>query len=175
MNFFIVAGISKRTLSFIFILKIFAGVALWAIYTFYYKDRATSDIYKYFDASKVMFDTLKTNPTHFLKMLTGIGNDTDAFTSYYDKMNFWSRQIERAAQGGPFHNLQLENLAAAGAAARAPLLRQRGANAMPLDAAGVGDGREGQRAAAVGQIGVSLCAAVSSFDDAGSCAAINVN
>ncbi len=94
MKFFDMEGISKRTLSLIFILKIFSGITLWAVYTFYYKDRATSDIYKYFDASKIMFDTLKTNPVHFLKMLTGIGNNTLEFSPYYDKMNFWSRQIE---------------------------------------------------------------------------------
>ncbi len=94
MSFFEIEGISKSALSFTFILKIIAGLALWAIYTFYYKNRATADIYKYFDASQIMFDALKTNPLHFLKMLTGIGNDTPEFGVYYDKMNFWSRQIE---------------------------------------------------------------------------------
>lgn len=94
MRFFDVEGISKRTLSLVFILKIIAGLLVWAVYTFYYTDRITADIYKYFDASKIMFDALKTNPLHFLKMLTGIGNDTPEFIPYYDKMNFWSRQIE---------------------------------------------------------------------------------
>ena len=94
MNFFALEGISKRSLSIIFLLKIICGTALWAIYTFYYTNRATADIYKYFDASKIMFDALKTNPTHFLKMLSGIGNNTPEFLPYYDKMNYWSRQIE---------------------------------------------------------------------------------
>jgi hypothetical protein len=94
MKFFDVEGISKRTLSFVFILKIICGLILWSVYTFYYKDRAISDIYKYFDASKIMFDALKTNPIHFFKMLTGIGNNAPEFLPYYDKMNFWSRQIE---------------------------------------------------------------------------------
>lgn len=94
MRFFDVEGLSKRTLSLVFILKIMAGILVWAVYTFYYTDRITADIYKYFDASKIMFDTLQSNPVHFLKMLTGIGNDTPEFTAYYDKMNFWSRQIE---------------------------------------------------------------------------------
>jgi hypothetical protein len=41
-----------------------------------------------------MFDALKTNPIHFFKMLSGIGNNTPEFLPYYDKMNYWSRQIE---------------------------------------------------------------------------------
>lgn len=94
MRFFDMEGVSKRTLSLVFLLKIIAGLLVWAVYTFYYKDRITADIYKYFDASKIMFDALKSNPVHFLKMLTGIGNDTPEFIPYYDKMNFWSRQIE---------------------------------------------------------------------------------
>jgi hypothetical protein len=94
MNFFALEDISKRSLTLVFLLKIVCGTLLWAIYTFYYTNRNTADIYKYFDASKVMFDALKTNPIHFFKMLSGIGNNTPEFLPYYDKMNYWSRQIE---------------------------------------------------------------------------------
>lgn len=94
MSFFHVEGISKRTLSLLFLLKVACGLALWAIYTFYYTDRATADIYKYFDDSKVLFDTLKTNPSHFFKMLFGIGNNAPEFDKYYTEMNFWARKID---------------------------------------------------------------------------------
>lgn len=76
----------------IFILKIACGLLLWAIYTFYYKDRATADIYKYFDDSKVMYDALKSKPSHYFKMLFGIGNNTTEFDAYYSQMNYWSRK-----------------------------------------------------------------------------------
>jgi hypothetical protein len=92
MKFFDVDGISKKMFSAIFLLKIIAGLAVWAIYTFYYPDRTTADIYKYFDDSKVIFDALKTNPAHYFKMLTGIGNNGAEFNSYYTQMNFWARQ-----------------------------------------------------------------------------------
>ena len=65
MKFFDIEGVSKQTFSGIFILKIIFGLLLWAIYTFYYKDRATADIYKYFDDSKVLFDSLKINQIHY--------------------------------------------------------------------------------------------------------------
>ncbi|MCX6295438.1 MAG: hypothetical protein NTX97_05120, partial [Bacteroidetes bacterium] len=57
-------------------------------------DRSTSDIYKYFDDSEILFSTLRRNPVHFLKMLTGIGNNTPEFDQYYLKMHYWARKID---------------------------------------------------------------------------------
>lgn len=94
MKFFEVDGISKKTIIFIFLLKILFGLALWAVYTYYYTNRATADIYKYFDDSKVIFDILKTNPKHFFQLLFGIGNSTPEFDIYYSNMNFWARKID---------------------------------------------------------------------------------
>ena len=94
MKFFDIEGLSKRNISGIFILKIAFGIILWAIYTFYYTDRSTADIYKYFDDSKILFDTLRTNPSHFFKMLFGIGNNTPEFQQYYAHMNYWARKID---------------------------------------------------------------------------------
>ena len=94
MKFFEVEGISKGLLSGIFILKIFFGLLLWAIYTFYYTDRSTADIYKYFDDSKILNDILKTNPIHFFKILLGIGNNAPEFEPYYAQMHFWARKID---------------------------------------------------------------------------------
>jgi hypothetical protein len=94
MDFFGIDGISRRSVSGIFVLKILSGLALWAIYTFYYTERSTADIYKYFDDSKVISDALWTNPSDYLKMLTGIGNNTPAFDHYYSEMNYWARKID---------------------------------------------------------------------------------
>lgn len=91
IRFFELSGISKKWVTGAFLLKVIAGFAVWAIYTFYYTDRATSDIYKYFDDSKVIFDALKSNPSHYLAMLTGIGNDGGDYNQYYNQMNFWAR------------------------------------------------------------------------------------
>jgi hypothetical protein len=94
MNFFEADGLSKRLVSFIFMLKVVFGLLLWAIYTFYYKDRSTADIYKYFDDSKILFDAIKTNPVHFFKMMTGIGNTSPDFDIYYNQMHYWARRID---------------------------------------------------------------------------------
>lgn len=94
MDFFVVNGISKRKLSGIFLLKIAFGIALWAVYTFYYPDRGTADIYKYFDDSAVIFNALKTKPLDYFKLLFGVGNNTPAFDHYYSEMHYWARKVD---------------------------------------------------------------------------------
>lgn len=91
-RFFNAPGISKRSISLVFTLKICFGLLLWYIYTFYYPNRATADIYKYFDDSRIMFDALKKEPAHYFKMLFGIGNNTPEFDQYYTAMNYWAKK-----------------------------------------------------------------------------------
>lgn len=94
ISFFKIEGFPIRWFQRVFILKILFGVALWAIYTFYYTDRSTADIYKYFDDSKPMFDALKTNPVDYFKMLFGYQNDSEYFNQYYHQMSNWFREYD---------------------------------------------------------------------------------
>ncbi|MCU0436142.1 MAG: hypothetical protein MUC87_21985 [Bacteroidia bacterium] len=90
----------KRFLPAAFLLKIAAGTALWYIYTYYYTDRSTSDIWKYFDDSGILFSALQSSPTDFLRMITGIGDDAPHIAAtYYQKMNYWYQQFD-----SPFFN-----------------------------------------------------------------------
>jgi hypothetical protein len=79
----------------VFVLKITAGVVMYLLYTYYYTDRSTADIFKYFDDSKVMHDALFKNPVDFFRMIFSIGNDTPHFTEeYYKHMHNWFRIYE---------------------------------------------------------------------------------
>ena len=90
-----VPGLSLRWLSLIFLLKVLAGTALWAIYTWVYPDRSNADVFKYFDDSAIMFGALSEHPTDYFKMLIGIGNDSQWFSDqYYSVMNNWYRKFE---------------------------------------------------------------------------------
>ena len=87
--------LSRKTISIIFLLKIFFGILFFLIYTYYYADRATADIYKYFDDSKVMYEAICKNPIGFFKMIVGIKNDNSYFDKmYYFHMNNWYRKYE---------------------------------------------------------------------------------
>lgn len=94
LGFFKATGLSTRFLQGVFLLKILAGTALVAIYTYYYTNRATADVYKYFDDGQVMFNAIKHSPADYFKMLFGIGNDTPHFATYYNQMNNWYRVYE---------------------------------------------------------------------------------
>ena len=72
-------------------LKVVSGFLLYLIYTYYYTDRSTADIWKYYDDGMVMFSALSQQPSDYFKMLFGVMNDTPHFQSYYDTMNHWYR------------------------------------------------------------------------------------
>ena len=75
-----------------FLLKVMSGVFLYLIYTRYYTDRSTADIFKYFDDSSVMYKAIFDNPGDFIRMICGLGNDSAYFNDrYYDVMLNWNR------------------------------------------------------------------------------------
>jgi hypothetical protein len=92
-NFFKIKNIPTFFPVTAFLVKILAGIILTFIYTYYYPNRNTADIFKYFDDSKIMYEAFFSNFPDFIKMLSGIGNDSIYFNeNYYDKMNWWYRQ-----------------------------------------------------------------------------------
>ncbi len=91
-RFFKIEGVRSEALQFAFIIKIAAGFALYFIYRYYYTNRASADIFKYFDDGKIMASAFYSHPVDYLKMLFGIQNDTPYFThTYYNQMNNWFR------------------------------------------------------------------------------------
>jgi len=90
-----VPGLPMRAVAGLFLLKVIAGTAMWAVYTWVYTDRSFADVFKYFDDSAVMFSALADRPVDFLRMLFGIGNDSPYFDErYYMVMNHWYREYE---------------------------------------------------------------------------------
>ncbi len=88
-NLFKLPGLSNRYTLFAFYLKLLFGIALWYIYTYHYKNRDTSDIFKYYDDGKLMFQTIHTGFGNFLKMFTGIGDSSPEIQGYYHSMKSW--------------------------------------------------------------------------------------
>jgi len=77
------------TSAVLLILKFATGLCLAWLYSEYYHDRATADVFKFFDDSAIMFDAIYEKPSDFFKMLTGIESDSLYFDTYYTKMNYW--------------------------------------------------------------------------------------
>lgn len=78
----------------LFLLKVFVGIAVWAIYTFYYTDKQTSDIYRFFADSQVVYRTLFDNPKHYLQLITGIGGSAEEHQPYFEAMNNWYKSFD---------------------------------------------------------------------------------
>lgn len=93
--FFKFPDIKKLWVLSFFLLKIVASLFLFWVYSSYYTQRETADIFKYFDDSKIMYDALWSKPTDYFQMLFGINNDNPYFdTKYYMQMNNWYRVYE---------------------------------------------------------------------------------
>ena len=92
-RFFRLPGSGRYWVAGMFLLKIAVGTLLWWVYTYHYTDRSTADIFKYFDDGNVLFSALPAHPGDYLRMISGIGNDTPYFDGhYYAHMNNWYRQ-----------------------------------------------------------------------------------
>src|SRR5580704_16892255 len=73
-KWFRAAGFVNKHFLLVFYLKLLFGIGLWYIYTHLYKNRVTSDIFKYYDDAKIISNTLHTNAKDYFAMLTGIGD-----------------------------------------------------------------------------------------------------
>jgi hypothetical protein len=94
-SFFKDKNISRTWFLSVFGLKVIIGVALTLIYSIYYTDRSTADIFNYFDDGKILFKAFESNPKDYLQMMFGINSSTEYFnTTYYQKMKFWTRAYE---------------------------------------------------------------------------------
>ena len=93
-KFLHVSGISQHWVAIGFALKVLAGVGVFLVYTHYYPNRARADIFKFFDDSKVLYDTLWHAPEDFFRMIFSVGNDNPHFDTYYSQMNNWYREFE---------------------------------------------------------------------------------
>jgi len=72
--------------------RLLMGIVLWYVYSVFYTDRSTSDIFRFYDDARVMYSVLHNDPAAFFSMLTGIGGDPEELDVYYRQMNNWYKQ-----------------------------------------------------------------------------------
>ncbi len=85
-----------KALNAVFLLKVSCGFFLTWIYTSYYPDRQSADIFKYYDDAKIMFSAYEQGRYEdFFRMVFGFSNDSPYFdTNYYNHMNHWYRHYD---------------------------------------------------------------------------------
>jgi hypothetical protein len=92
MAFFRNSGLGFKTTILLFLLKLIAGTGLTLVYTYYYTDKSTSDIYKYFEDGKVIYNVIKESPVDYAKLVTGIGANDTTLSHYLDDTKNWHEQ-----------------------------------------------------------------------------------
>ena len=95
MRFFQNSGLKTSGLIFVFGCKVVAGTILTLIYTYYYTDRSTADIYKYFDDARVIASALPDDPNIYLKLMLGVDEESAEVQSFVSQMHNWSAHSEQ--------------------------------------------------------------------------------
>jgi len=90
MPLFTKSNLRTTALLSVFYLKVLAGISVTLIYTYYYKDRSTSDIYKYFDDARIICSSFQENPKIYVELVLGLNSDSPEHIKYTSKMRNWS-------------------------------------------------------------------------------------
>lgn len=85
------SGFRSSFLVGLFGLKMLFGAGLVVIYTFYYPDRSTADIYKFYDDAAVLHEAAKHDPEDFLNLMLG----TADAPQYSSRMKNWAGHSEQ--------------------------------------------------------------------------------
>lgn len=90
--FFRGAGqLKSPVLLLFFAAKVLAGTVLIMVYTWYYPDPSTADVYKYFNDGQILYSALAESPADYFRMLTGLDASAPHLNTWYDRMKFWDR------------------------------------------------------------------------------------
>jgi hypothetical protein len=93
-GFFSLSELPQWTAPVLFLVKLLFGFALWAVYTFYYTDRANSDIYKFYDDAHYIHQAYGENKSAFIGLMTG--SEDSSLTVYTSQMKNWERNFNKA-------------------------------------------------------------------------------
>lgn len=88
------SGLKRRFLISVFFLKAVAGIILTLLYTYYYSDRDTADIYKYYDDGQVIYSALQEDPVLYVELISGINEEDKRLEPYLNKMKNWTALSE---------------------------------------------------------------------------------
>jgi hypothetical protein len=91
MPFYSIKGFSKRLVILSFIVKLIGGYILVFIYTYYYTDSNTSDIYKYLKDGEILNKMQNVSLPGFIRFLFHGVSDVDLINQLIPKLQFWNK------------------------------------------------------------------------------------
>lgn len=95
LSLFKKSELKTNFLAIVLALKFITSLGLFYIYTDHYPNRSEADIFKYFDDSKVVYESFYDSPVNFFKLMFEVDIDNDYFfDTYLEKMNNWDRMYD---------------------------------------------------------------------------------
>ena len=94
-RFFTNTNLKNTTLFGLFFLKLVAAYCLFLVYSKYYTDRSTADIFKYFDDSTWLYKNVFSNsPINYFKIILGIHTDQPYIHYELKQTQYWFKPHE---------------------------------------------------------------------------------
>lgn len=94
-KFFKNSNLKSTTLYILFFVKLIAAYCLFLVYTRYYTDRSTADIFKYFDDSTWLFkNVFSKSPVNYFKIILGIHTDQPYIHYELKQTQYWFKPHE---------------------------------------------------------------------------------
>lgn len=94
-SFFSNINLKNNTLFILFFIKLVAAYCLFLVYTKYYTDRSTADIFKYFDDSTWLYkNVFSKSPINYLKIIFGIHTDQPYIHYELKQTQYWFKPHE---------------------------------------------------------------------------------
>jgi hypothetical protein len=94
-KFFKNTNLKSASLYLLFFIKLIAAYCLFLVYTRYYTDRSTADIFKYFDDSTWLFkNVFSKSPVNYFKIILGIHTDQPYIHYELKQTQYWFKPHE---------------------------------------------------------------------------------
>jgi hypothetical protein len=90
LDFFRLQGIPRNWMLLAYLTKVIAGIALWAVYTYYYTDPAASDAFRYFQDAQLIKNQWHENRDVFWSFMLGVHMDHPEYQQLYDQLISWT-------------------------------------------------------------------------------------
>lgn len=94
-NFFKLPEIKTEKLLLLFLIKIIFCFSIYLVYTRYYTQRETADIFKYFDDAELLYNNVYTkSPLNYWKIIFGINNESLQIHHELKQTQYWFKPHE---------------------------------------------------------------------------------
>jgi hypothetical protein len=89
-DFFRLPGVPRSWIFLAYFTKVLAGMALWAVYTYYYTDPSESDAFRYFQDAQLIKNQWHENREVFWSFMLGVHMDHPEYQQLYDQLISWT-------------------------------------------------------------------------------------